>query len=71
MNTTTLLDFESLSNREVQVIRLLIEGKNRQQISDQLAISIHTYDGYRKNIREKLRIKNQLDWAKVLTAFDR
>ena len=55
-----------LSPREVEVLKMISEGESRDQIAQQLNISKLTYDGYRKNIRMKLGIKNQADWMKVL-----
>jgi len=57
---------DSLTNREIQLIRWLGQGFTRSEIADKMAMSIHTYDGYRKNIRVKLQIKSQADWAQVL-----
>lgn len=57
---------DELTNREIQLIRWLSKGYSRSEIADKMAMSIHTYDGYRKNIRLKLHIKNQADWARVL-----
>lgn len=57
---------EILSNREMQLIKWLSQGYSRSEIADKMAMSIHTYDGYRKNIRTKLQIKNQADWARIL-----
>ncbi|WP_425391948.1 response regulator transcription factor [Ekhidna sp.] len=57
---------DELTNREIQLIRWLSQGYTRSEIADKMAMSIHTYDGYRKNIRVKLQIKNQADWARVL-----
>ncbi len=57
---------DELTNREIQLIRWLSKGYSRSEIADKMAMSIHTYDGYRKNIRMKLHIKNQADWARVL-----
>ena len=66
MEITTVTIEKQLSNREIQLIRLLNEGLSRSEIADRMAMSIYTYDGYRKNIRTKLRIKSQADWAQVL-----
>lgn len=57
---------EELSNREIQLIRWINKGYSRSEIADKMAMSIHTYDSYRKSIRSKLHIKNQADWARVL-----
>lgn len=59
----------SLSNREQEVLHALAMGQTRQSIADNLHISIYTYDSYRKSIRQKLRIKNQMDWSHVLVNF--
>jgi DNA-binding CsgD family transcriptional regulator len=66
MKTTTTTIEEKLNNRELQLIKWLNKGYTRSEIADKMAMSIHTYDGYRKNIRMKLEIRNQADWAKVL-----
>lgn len=54
----------------MEIIALINQGFSRGEIAEKMCISIHTYDSYRKNIREKLRIKSQVDWAKLLTEFD-
>ncbi|MAE86489.1 MAG: hypothetical protein CMB80_27390 [Flammeovirgaceae bacterium] len=55
-----------LSPREHEVLRLISTGYKRDEIAHKMQISKLTYDGYRKNIRMKLGIKNQADWMKVL-----
>ena len=59
-----------LSPREIEVLKLISDGESRNQISQQLNISKLTYDGYRKNIRMKLGIKNQADWMRILYAME-
>lgn len=66
MNISSKTIEDELTNREIQLIRWLRQGYTRSEIADKMAMSIHTYDGYRKNIRVKLQIKNQADWARVL-----
>lgn len=65
METTSISIEERLNNRELQLIRFLSEGFTRSEIADKMAMSIHTYDGYRKNIRTKLQIRSSADWAKI------
>ncbi len=55
-----------LSPREKEIIRLISQGVRREEIAKKLTISKFTYDGHRKNIRNKLSIKNQADWVQVL-----
>ncbi len=48
----------SLSEREIEVLKLLIKGKTNKEIADELFISIHTVISHRKNITGKLGIKS-------------
>jgi len=49
---------ESLSRREKEVLRLLIEGKLSKEIGDILNISKQTVDRHRKNLIGKNNLKN-------------
>lgn len=48
----------SLSNREIQIIGCIAEGKTNKQIADELFLSTHTVMTHRKNIMNKLGINN-------------
>jgi DNA-binding NarL/FixJ family response regulator len=48
----------SLSDRELEVIRLISEGQTNKEIADTLCLSTHTVNTHRKNIMAKLGIKN-------------
>lgn len=58
-----------LSQRETEVIRLIALGTSRADIATKLEISVLTYDEHRKNIKNKLGLKSNADWARTLTAF--
>jgi DNA-binding CsgD family transcriptional regulator len=45
-----------LNKREIQVIKLLAEGKNNRETSIALGISIRTVEGIRANIMQKLSL---------------
>ncbi len=47
-----------LSNREVEVITLIAEGFTNVEISEKLFLSKHTVNTHRKNIMNKLGVKN-------------
>lgn len=47
-----------LSVREIEILRLIIEGHTNQDIADLLFLSARTVDTHRKNILAKLQIKN-------------
>jgi len=49
---------ETLSAREMDVLRLLVKGMSNKEISDKLFISTHTVISHRKNITQKLNIKS-------------
>ncbi len=48
----------SLTDREVQVLRLIAEENTTQEIADKLFLSKHTIESYRKNLISKLQVKN-------------
>lgn len=52
-------DFEiknKLSNRELQVVQLMVEGLDSKEIANRLFISSHTVQSHRKNILRKLNL---------------
>lgn len=49
---------ESLSERETEVLRLLVNGNSNKEIADKLFISTHTVITHRKNISQKTGIKS-------------
>jgi DNA-binding NarL/FixJ family response regulator len=48
----------SLSQRELEIIQLIAEGKTNVQIAEDLFISTHTVNTHRKNIMFKLGVNN-------------
>ena len=49
---------EDLSDREIDVLKLLTEGNSNKQIANKLKISAHTVISHRKNIVQKTGIKS-------------
>jgi DNA-binding NarL/FixJ family response regulator len=49
---------ESLSPREVQVLRLVAEGRSSKEIAGMLDLQLHTVRSYRKAMMRKLGINN-------------
>lgn len=49
---------EGLTNREVDVLKLVALGYSNKEIADRLFISTHTVISHRKNMTEKLGIKS-------------
>jgi DNA-binding NarL/FixJ family response regulator len=53
-----------LTTREIEVLRLIAEGKSNKEIGDLLFISTHTVERHRANIMEKLPLKKTADLVK-------
>lgn len=49
---------ESLSEREMEIFRLVTQGKSTREIADELFLSTHTVYTHRKNILKKLSCKS-------------
>jgi DNA-binding NarL/FixJ family response regulator len=52
---------ELLSDRELQVFKLLGSGFGTRQVADKLNVSIKTVEAYRANIKEKLNLKGSAE----------
>jgi DNA-binding NarL/FixJ family response regulator len=48
----------NLSSREVDILRLMIQGLIKKEIADHLSLSFHTVDDYLRNIYRKLHVKS-------------
>jgi DNA-binding NarL/FixJ family response regulator len=60
---------DKLSTREMEVLTALAHGYSRKALSEKLSISVLTYDEHRKNIKIKLGLNSQADWASALVLF--
>jgi DNA-binding NarL/FixJ family response regulator len=50
---------EQLTEREIEVLKLLVAGLSNKEIADELFISVHTVVSHRKNLTQKTGIKSQ------------
>lgn len=48
----------NLTDRELEVLKLIAEENTTQEIADKLFLSKHTIESYRKNLISKLQVKN-------------
>jgi DNA-binding NarL/FixJ family response regulator len=46
----------NLTQREKEILKLLVEGFNKKQIADKIFLSYHTIDSHIRNIYEKLEV---------------
>jgi two-component system response regulator NreC len=52
---------ESLTQRETEILRLIVEGYTNRQIGQELNISIRTVEGHRANISDKLGLHSRVE----------
>ncbi len=57
-------DYESLTDREYQVLYLLASGNTKTEISEKLSISKNTLSNHRNNILKKLNLANNVELTK-------
>ncbi len=60
-----------LSQREHEVLRLLLEAKANKVIADELGIAMRTVEVHRARIFEKIGVKSAVELATVLAALER
>ena len=61
----TRTTWETLTQREREILKLIAEGYRNKQIADDLCISVKTVEKHRANIMEKLNLHN----VQALTTF--
>jgi DNA-binding NarL/FixJ family response regulator len=64
-NTQSLSSWESLSQREREVLKLIAEGYKNKEIAEDLCISLKTVEKHRANLMKKLDLHN----AAALTVY--
>ena len=57
--------FDTLSQREKEILKLVVEGEKNKQISEKLSIALSTVKVHRKNIQKKLNVTNTISMVKI------
>lgn len=57
--------FASLSDREVEVMRLIVEGRLNKQIADRLGIAMRTVEVHRARVLQKTGARNSVELARM------
>ncbi len=52
---------ESLTAREIEVLKLIAEGNSAKEIAEMLVISVKTVERHRSNILEKLSLRDRIE----------
>jgi DNA-binding NarL/FixJ family response regulator len=60
---------DSLSDRELEVLRLIGQGKSTRQIAELLHLSVKTIETHRENIKQKLKLKNASQLVQYAVRF--
>jgi two-component system invasion response regulator UvrY len=63
-NDGTKLPHENLSDREYEVLRMIVEGKSISEIGECLSLNVNTISTYRSRIMDKMNIRNNADLVK-------
>lgn len=61
--------FEKLSQREAEVVTLILQGKSIQEMAEMLVISPKTVNTYRYRLYEKLHVKNDVELTRLAVKF--
>lgn len=56
-----------LSKREVEIIHLLQQGLTNQEVAERIFLSVYTVQTHRRNIIEKLKVKNSAELMNLAT----
>lgn len=70
-NSTWTSPIEMLSDRELEIFRLIGQGRQRRQIAGELHLSVKTIEAHRANIRQKLGLKNATELIQHALQFVR
>ena len=62
--TQQLSPLDSLSNREIQVLRCLALGQTNREIAEAYCLSVKTVDTYRSRLLNKLNLRNNADLSR-------
>lgn len=60
----------TLSDREREVMRLLVGGKLNKVIADELAIAVRTVEVHRARIFEKMGVRSAVELVKLIASMD-
>jgi two-component system, NarL family, response regulator NreC len=55
------VDAEGLSPREMEVLRLIVQGYTNHQMADELSISVRTVESHRANLMSKLNVRSRVE----------
>ena len=69
-NKMTAKDKSVVSKRELEVLKLISQGKSNREVADELFISVRTVDAHRNHIMNKINAKSTADIVKYAIKND-
>ena len=63
-NSIDVPKLNTLSKREVELLKFIVDGKTNKEIADELFISVRTVESHKNHIMVKLELKNQVELIK-------
>jgi DNA-binding NarL/FixJ family response regulator len=66
---SSMVRIESLSDRELQVFRLIGQGRGTRQIAGDLVLSVKTIESYRAHIKDKLHFETSYQLVRAAICF--
>jgi DNA-binding CsgD family transcriptional regulator len=65
-NLNVIIDQYGISKRELEILKLILEGKNNKEIKDSLFISYHTVKNHVYNLYQKVGVKNRFQLIAII-----
>jgi len=59
-----------LTKRELELLQLIKQNNTNQQMADKLFLSIYTVETHRKNIMQKLQLKNPVELTRFILQYN-
>ncbi len=70
LQSTEKSPFTKLSQREAEVVNLILQGKTIQEMSELLLLSDKTVNTYRYRLYDKLKVKNDVELTRLAVKFE-
>jgi two-component system response regulator NreC len=60
---------EPLTPREIDILKLIVQGYTNRQIGEELTISVRTVEGHRANLSSKLGLRNRVELVRYAREY--
>ncbi len=67
---TDKTELDILSNRELEIFKLIGQGYKRNEVAKKLGLNINTLESHRRKIREKLNVDSSSELSKVAVKWN-